>query len=53
MAIALGNNHWSQQHLANAVIHPITGKEMEYIFVFPSFVFPGIFPAIFAIICFC
>jgi hypothetical protein len=30
MAIALGNNHWSQQHLANAVIHPITRKEMEY-----------------------
>jgi hypothetical protein len=30
MAIALGNNHWSQQHLANAVIHPVTGKEMEY-----------------------
>jgi hypothetical protein len=30
MAIALGNNHWYQQHLANAVIHPITGKEMEY-----------------------
>jgi hypothetical protein len=30
MAIALGNNHWSQQHLANSVIHPITGKEMEY-----------------------
>jgi hypothetical protein len=30
MAIDLGNNHWSQQHLANAVIHPITGKEMEY-----------------------
>jgi hypothetical protein len=29
MTIALGNNHWSQQHLANAVIHPITGKEME------------------------
>jgi hypothetical protein len=26
MAIALGNNHYSQQHLANAVIHPITGK---------------------------
>jgi hypothetical protein len=26
MAIALGNNHWSQQHLANAVIHPVTGK---------------------------
>jgi hypothetical protein len=30
MAITLGNNHWSQQHLANAVIHPVTGKEMEY-----------------------
>jgi hypothetical protein len=30
MAIALRNNHWSRQHLANAVIHPITGNEMEY-----------------------
>jgi hypothetical protein len=30
MAIALGNNHWSQKHQANAVIHPVTGKEMEY-----------------------
>jgi hypothetical protein len=30
MAIALGTHHWSQQHLANAVIHPVTGKEMEY-----------------------
>jgi hypothetical protein len=30
MAIVLGNNHWSRQHLANAVIHPVTGKEMEY-----------------------
>jgi hypothetical protein len=30
MAIALGNNHWSQQHLENAVIHPVTGKDMEY-----------------------
>jgi hypothetical protein len=30
IAIALGDNHWSQQHLANAVIHPVTGKEMEY-----------------------
>jgi hypothetical protein len=29
MAIALGNNHWSQRHHANAVIHPVTGKEME------------------------
>jgi hypothetical protein len=30
MAIALGDNHWSRQHLANAVIHPVTRKEMEY-----------------------
>jgi hypothetical protein len=29
MAIALGN-HWSQRHHANAVIRPVTGKEMEY-----------------------
>jgi hypothetical protein len=26
MAIALRDKHWSQQHQANAVIHPITGK---------------------------
>jgi hypothetical protein len=30
MAISLGTNHWSQQHQANAVIHPVTGKEMEF-----------------------
>jgi hypothetical protein len=30
MAIARGNNHWSQRHQANAVIHPVSGKEMEY-----------------------
>jgi hypothetical protein len=30
MAIALVNNYWSQRHHANAVIQPITGKEMEY-----------------------
>jgi hypothetical protein len=30
MAITLGNNHWSQRHHANAVIHPVTRKEMEY-----------------------
>jgi hypothetical protein len=30
MAIALGDNHWCWQHLANAVIHPVTGKEIEY-----------------------
>jgi hypothetical protein len=29
MSITLGNHHWSQQHQANAVIHPVTGKEME------------------------
>jgi hypothetical protein len=30
MAIALGDNHWSRQHQANAVIDPTTGKEMKY-----------------------
>jgi hypothetical protein len=30
MAIALEENHWSQQHLVNTFIHPVTGKEMEY-----------------------
>jgi hypothetical protein len=35
-AIALGNNHWSQPHQANAVIHPITGKEMEYMALMKS-----------------
>jgi hypothetical protein len=30
MAIALGHRHWSQHHQANAVIHPVAGKEMEY-----------------------
>jgi hypothetical protein len=30
MVISLGNRHWSQQHQANAVVHPLTGKEMEY-----------------------
>jgi hypothetical protein len=30
MAISLGHNHWSRQHQANTVIHPVTGKEMEY-----------------------
>jgi hypothetical protein len=30
MAIALGDKHWSRQRLASAVIHPVTGKEMEY-----------------------
>jgi hypothetical protein len=31
MPLALENNHWSQRHHANAVIHPVTGKEMEYL----------------------
>jgi hypothetical protein len=30
VAIYLVNRHWSQQHQANAVVHPITRKEMEY-----------------------
>jgi hypothetical protein len=31
MDISLGANHWSQQHFANAVVHPVTGKQMEYL----------------------
>jgi hypothetical protein len=30
MEISYGTHHWSQQHCANAVVHPITGKEMEH-----------------------
>jgi hypothetical protein len=30
MAISLGTNHWYQQYFANAVVHPVTGKQMEY-----------------------
>jgi hypothetical protein len=30
ISIALGDNHWSYQYLADAVIHPTTGKEMAY-----------------------
>jgi hypothetical protein len=30
MDIALGNHHWSKQQHANTVMHPVTGKEMEY-----------------------
>jgi hypothetical protein len=30
MDIALVTNHWSQQHSANAVVHPVTDKQMEY-----------------------
>jgi hypothetical protein len=30
VAIALRKIHWSRQHLENAVIHPVTRKEVEY-----------------------
>jgi hypothetical protein len=30
MEISLGHTHLSQRHHANTVIHPVTGKEMEY-----------------------
>jgi hypothetical protein len=30
MTIALGANHWSQQQFSNAVVHPVSGKQMEY-----------------------
>jgi hypothetical protein len=29
-AISLGANHWKNKHFANAVAHPVMGKEMEY-----------------------
>jgi hypothetical protein len=29
-AIELGNNHWTNMSMANTVVYPITGKEMEY-----------------------
>jgi hypothetical protein len=41
MAIALRNHHWSQQHQANAVAHPVTGKEMEYMALMKD---PGLQP---------
>jgi hypothetical protein len=30
IAIALGKNHWSQQHVAKAVVHSVAGKHIEY-----------------------
>jgi hypothetical protein len=30
LAIALGANHWSQQYFSHAVVHPVAGKQMEY-----------------------
>jgi hypothetical protein len=29
-AIAFGANHWTKTHMMNSVIHPSTGKEMQY-----------------------
>jgi hypothetical protein len=29
-ACALGNNHWTKTPIMNSVIHPFTGKEMQY-----------------------
>jgi hypothetical protein len=29
-AIALGTNYWTNQHFTSAVVHQVTGKEMEY-----------------------
>jgi hypothetical protein len=29
-AISLGANHWQQQHFGQAVVHPVMGKQMEY-----------------------
>jgi hypothetical protein len=30
MEIALVTNHWYQHHFDNLVVHPVTGKKMEY-----------------------
>jgi hypothetical protein len=29
-AIAFDENHWTKTHMMNSVIHPSTGKEMQY-----------------------
>jgi hypothetical protein len=29
-AIAFGENHWTKTQMTNSVIHPVTGKEMQY-----------------------
>jgi hypothetical protein len=29
MEIALGTNHWYQQHVFNAVVHPVYSKQMK------------------------
>jgi hypothetical protein len=30
IAVALVTNHWYQQHFTNALVYPVTGKQMEY-----------------------
>jgi hypothetical protein len=30
IAFALRTNHWSQQYFSNTVVHPVNGKQMEY-----------------------
>jgi hypothetical protein len=29
-AIACGETHWTKTQMMNSVIHPVTGKEMQY-----------------------
>jgi hypothetical protein len=29
-AIAFGENHWTKTPILNSVIHPVTGKEIQY-----------------------
>jgi hypothetical protein len=29
-AISLGIKHWTNIHMKNTIVHPFTGKEMEY-----------------------
>jgi hypothetical protein len=29
-AIAFGEYHWTKTHMMNSIVHPITGKEMQY-----------------------
>jgi hypothetical protein len=28
--IAFGTNHFKKQHFSHAVVHPVTGKQMDY-----------------------
>jgi hypothetical protein len=29
-SISLGTNHWTNMQMANDIVHPVTGKEIEY-----------------------